>query len=409
MTLNSALKNSGRTTSDARKGIAGRTLVVLQVALCMLLLVSAGLFLRTLLNLRGLDPGFNQRELLLFALEPPTKRYPVPKNIEILRRIEERIATVPGVRSVTLSREALLAQSGANSDFIPAGRTTAERGHQRVAVNSVGTGFFSTMGIPILHGRSFNAHDSLSSHKVAVINAALARKEFGGTNPVGAFFRTDDTEPIEIVGICADAKYAWLRDDSPPTFYVLYTQQKEAGGRSMTFEVSTKSNPKEYVEAIRGAVASVDKDLPLIDVRTQEEQIAAIMGPERSFAAVTTGFGILALGLASIGVYGVVSSGVSRRVNEIGVRMALGAQADQVARMVLGEALRLTLVGLACGVCAALFFTRLLSSFLFGLKPTDLLTFGGAALLLSLVAMLASWPPAYRAALIQPVQALRHE
>jgi predicted permease len=410
MTLNTALKNTGRSMSDPRKGITGRMLVVLQVALCMLLLVSAGLFLRTLLNLRALDPGFDKRGLLLFALEPPAKRYPVPKNIEVLRRIEQSIARLPGVRSVTLSREALLAQSGSNSDFVPVGREAAERQHQHVALNWVGPGFFATMGIPILHGRSFNPHDALSSHNVAVINAALAQKEFDGTNPVGAFFRMEeDTDPIEIVGICANAKYGWLRDDVPPTFYALYTQRKDMFGKSMTFEVRTKGNPKEYVEAIRGAIALVDKDLPLIDVRTQEEQIEASIGPERSFATVTTGFGILALGLASIGVYGVVSSGVSRRVNEIGVRMALGARADQVVRMVLGEAVCLTLFGIAGGLCGALFLTRLLSSFLFGLKPTDVLTFAGAGLVLSLVAILASWAPAYRAASIQPVEALRHE
>jgi predicted permease len=410
VSVNTALKNTGRGTTDPRKGIAGRTLVLLQVALCMLLLISAGLFLRTLLNLRALDPGFDKKGLLLFALEPPVQRYPVPQNVEVLHRIEENIASLPGVRSVTLSREALLAQSWSNSDFIPALGARAEQRVYHVGFNTVGSGFFATMGIPILHGRSFNAHDSISSHQVAVINAALARKVFDSTNPVGAHFRTDeDREPLEIVGVCADAKYGWLRDNVPPTFYVLYTQQKNESIKAMTFEVRTEGNPKGYVEAIAGVVASMDKNLPLIDVRTQEEQIASTIGPERSFATVTIGFGILALGLASIGVYGVVSSGVSRRVNEIGVRMALGAGANRVMRMVLGEALCLTLVGLACGVCAALFFTRLLSSFLFGLKPTDVLTFAGAGLLLSLVATLASWPPAYRAALIQPIEALKHE
>ena len=410
VSLNTALKNMGRTTTDPRKGMAGRALIFLQVTLCMLLLISAGLFLRTLLNLRALDPGFAKKGLLLFALETPTQRYPVPQSTEVLRRIEEKIASLPGVRSVTLSREALLAQSWSSSGFIPAGGATTERRVYQVGFNTVGPGFFATMGIPILHGRSFNAHDSLSSHEVAVVNAALARKVFDSTNPIGAYFRTDEgREPIEIVGICADAKYGWLRANVPPTFYVLYTQQKDAGGSAMTFEVRTKSNPKGYVEAIGNAVASVDKDLPLIDVRTQEEQIAATIGPERSFAAVTTGFGILALGLASIGVYGIVSSGVSRRQNEIGVRMALGAGANQVMRMILGEALRLTLCGVAGGVCAALFLTRLLSSFLFGLKPTDLSTFTGAGLLLLLVAMVASWHPAYRAASIQPVEALRHD
>lgn len=177
----------------------------------------------------------------------------------------------------------------------------------------------------------------------------------------------------------------------------------------MTFEVRTKGNPRDFADAIRGVVESVDKDLPLIEVRTQDEQVDATLAPERSFATVTTGFGILALLLASIGVYGVMSAGVSRRVNEIGVRMALGARADQVLRMVLGEAMSLAFGGVGAGLCVALLLTRLLTSLLFGLKPTDSLTLAGAGLLLSAVAILAGWTPARRASRIQPVQALRHE
>ena len=407
--VNAGLKNTGRAMSDSNKGIAGKLLIVLQVSLCMLLLVSAGLFIRTLVNLNALDPGFNKKGLLLFAVEPPAKRYPAPNNVEVLHRIEGKVASLAGVRFVTLSREALLAQSWSNSDFVPVDRSTAGARDRHVGVNWVGQDFFRTLGIPILGGRSFDQHDTLSSRGVAVINAALARKEFGGTNPIGAFFRMKEGgEPFEIVGICADAKYGWLRDDVPPTFYALYTQRKDADG-SMTFEVRINGNPRDFVGAVRGAVASVDKDLPLIDVRTQEEQIAATIGPERSFAIMTSGFGILALVLASIGVYGVVAAGVSRRVNEIGIRMALGARADQVVRMVLNEAVCLTLVGVCAGLCAALFVTRLLSSFLFGLRPTDALTLAGAGLLLSLVAMLGSLAPAYRAASIQPVRALKHE
>jgi ABC-type antimicrobial peptide transport system permease subunit len=237
----------------------------------------------------------------------------------------------------------------------------------------------------------------------------LAQIEFAGTNPIGASFRMNEGgEQFEIVGVCADAKYAWIRADDAPTFYVLYTQQTDATG-SMTFEVRTKGNPRDFAGAIRGAVESIDKDLPLIEVRTQEEQIDSTLAPERSFATVTSGFGILALVLASIGVYGVMAAGVSRRVNEIGVRMALGARTDQVLRMVLGEAMGLALAGVGAGLCAALLLTRLLSSLLFGLKPTDLATLVSAGLLLSVVAILASWGPARRASRIQPVQALRHE
>ena len=407
--VNAALKDGGTTMTHHRRGLAGKVMVILQISLCMLLLVSAGLFVRTLANLNALDPGFNKRSLLLFALEPPVQRYPAPKNIEVLHRVEERIASVPGVASVTLSREALLAQSGSNSDFMVEGSSRISGLDRHVPFNSVGQSFFTTMGIPILYGRSFNLRDTSSSPGVAVINRALAQKEFAGRDTIGASFRMKEGgERLEVVGVCADAKYAWLRGDDSPTFYVLYTQQKDAPG-SMTFEVRTKGNPRDFADAIRGVVESVDKDLPLIEVRTQDEQVDATLAPERSFATVTTGFGILALLLASIGVYGVMSAGVSRRVNEIGVRMALGARADQVLRMVLGEAMSLAFGGVGAGLCVALLLTRLLTSLLFGLKPTDSLTLAGAGLLLSAVAILAAWTPARRASRIQPVQALRHE
>jgi ABC-type antimicrobial peptide transport system permease subunit len=188
----------------------------------------------------------------------------------------------------------------------------------------------------------------------------------------------------------------------------LYTQQQDARG-SMTYEVRTRGNPRDYTDAIRGVVESVDKDLPLIEARTQQEQIDAALAPERSFAAVTTGFGMLALILAGIGVYGVIGAGVAGRVNEIGVRMALGARAEQVLRMVLGEAMGLALIGIGAGLCASMLFTRLLNSMLFGLQSTDALTLAGAVLLLTASAMLAGWAPARKASRIQPVQALRHE
>jgi predicted permease len=406
---NSGLKDGATTITRRRNGLAGKGLVIAQVSLCMLLLVSAGLFVRTLANLNAINPGFNKKSLLLFTIEPPTQRYPAPKNVEILHRIEDRIASLPGVESVTLSKEALLAQSGSNSAFIPEGRTKISGDEQHIPFNSVGQSFFTTMGIPILYGRSFDVRDTSSSPGAAVISRALAEKEFPGKNPVGlSFRRKEGGEQFEIVGVCADAKYAWIRDKAPPIFYVLYTQQKDARG-SMTYEVRTHGNPLNSVGAVRGAVESVDKDLPLIEVRTQQQQIDAALAPERSFASVTSGFGILAVLLASIGVYGVIAAGVSRRVNEIGVRMALGARAEQVLRMVMGEALGLAFAGVGAGLCAALLLTRFLNSMLFGLKPTDPLTLAGAGLLLLAAAMLAGWAPARRASRIQPVQALRHE
>lgn len=407
--VNQGLKDGGTMASRRWKGLAGKGLIIVQVALCTLLLVSAGLFVRTFTNLTSLDPGFNKRGLLLFGIEPPQQRYPTPKDIEVLHRIEERLTSLPGVESATLSREALLAQSGSNSDFIPEGRPKDPSRERHIAFNSVGQSFFKTMGIPIVNGRQFDERDTSTSPAVAVINCSLAQKEFAGKDPVGSTFRMKDGgTPTQIVGVCEDAKYAWIRAVDPPAFFVLYIQQKDVMGGGMTFEVRTHGDPVDFVSAIREVVASVDKDLPLIDIRTQVEQIDATPAPERSFASVTTGFGVLALLLASIGIYGVMASAVSRRVNEIGVRMALGARAEHVLR-ILSEATGLALAGICIGLLAASWLTRLLTSFLYGLKPTDSLTFAGSGILLWTVAMAASWGPARRASRIQPVQALRHE
>ena len=407
--INQGLKNGGTTASRRRKGLAGKGLIIVQIALCTLLLVSAGLFVRTFASLTRLDTGFNKSGLLLFAIEPPQQRYRAPKDVEVLHRIEDRVATLPGVESATLSREALLAQSGSNSDFIRDGEPGDPSLERHIAFNAVGNAFFQTMGIRILNGRQFDDHDTSTSPAVAVINRALAQREYLGKNPVGSSFRMKrGGSPIEIVGVCADSKYAWIRQDDPPAFFVLYTQQKDLSG-GMTFEIRTHGNPRDSVSAIREAIESVDKDLPLIDIRTQQEQIDASLAPERSFARVTTGFGVLALLLASIGIYGVMAAAVSRRINEIGIRMALGARADQVLRMVLSEATVLALSGVSAGLLAAFCLTRFLASFLYGLKPTDALTFVISGILLWIVAMAASWSPARRASSIQPVQALRHE
>ena len=406
--MNAGLKDGGTTMTRHRHGLPGKVLATAQVALCMLLLVSAGLFVRTLSNLNALDPGFNKKGLLLFAIEPSAKRYPVLKNTEVLHQIEERVRSLPGVESVTLSKEALLGQSGSNSDFISEGEPSLA-GKERIEFNSVGQDFFQTMGIPVLYGRAFNSSDTSTSTRVAVINRALAQMKFGDKNPIASFFRMNpEGERLEIIGVCADTKYAWIREQEPPTFYLLYTQQEEPI-RSMTFEVRTKGDPKGFSKEIRKTIEAVDKDLPLIDVRTQEEQVDADLASERSCAIVTSGFGVLALMLASVGVYGVVSAGVSRRVNEIGVRMALGARADQVLRMVLGEAVGLAVAGIVVGLSAALLLIRFLVDMLFGLRPADPLTLLCSGLLLSLVAVMAAWGPAQRAARIQPVRALRHE
>jgi predicted permease len=259
-------------------------------------------------------------------------------------------------------------------------------------------------------GRSFDDTDTETSRKVAIVNQQLVKQFFPNTNPIGKMFNGGDREHpkhIEIVGICKDAKYDSLRKNPPATFYFPYRQQD--GAEEMTFAVHTRMQADAIVPALRSAVASIDKDLPLQDIRTQNEQIEDTTRQERIFASLTSGFGILALILACIGIYGIMAYTVARRTNEIGIRMALGAQSGRVLRMILREASWMAVVGVIAGLGAAVAMARLIASMLFGLKPYDPLTLGVAALLLVLVAVAASWIPAWRAAHVDPIQALRHE
>jgi predicted permease len=406
ISVSSALKDSATTTTKRRKGLAGKGIVVFQICLSMLLVVGAGLFARTLFNLSRVDIGFRPENVLLFNMQPPHTRYPHPKDLALYRRIEEGLASLPTVDSVTLSAEPLLSHDMSNNNFAPNDQGKDAK-PETTDVNYVGQDFFSTLGIPIVAGRGFNERDTESSPKVAVINRALARKFFPTSDPIG---KTFNAEHIQIVGIAADAKYDDLRDDDPPTFYAPYRQAPEGemdGGP--TFELRLKTTPDAALPAIRKTVAAIDKDIPLLDVRTQTQQIDDILSQERLFATLTGAFGVIALVLACIGIYGVMAYNVARRTNEIGIRMALGAQTGQVLRMVLREASWLAVVGIGIGLGCALWLTRFLSSMLYGLKPSDPSTMIFAALLLLAAALAAGWSPAWRASRVQPMEALRHE
>jgi predicted permease len=279
-----------------------------------------------------------------------------------------------------------------------------------VQINGVGQDFFQTMGIPILQGRGFTAQDTANSPKVAVINQALAKRFFPKGDAIGRRFEADAEDvdaPATIVGIAADTRYADLRSDTPPTFYISHKQQLAAGRRVV--EIRTAADPGSVLNEVRAAVAAEDRDLPLIDVRTMEQQVASTIGQERIFARLTSGFGLLALGLAAIGVYGVLSYNVSRRTSEIGIRLALGAQAGAVRWMVLRESLLLLGIGLAVGLPVTLGLTRVIQAQLFGLSGTDPLTIAGAVLVVGAMTLVAAWLPARRASRVDPMVALRCE
>lgn len=405
--VNSGLKENAHTATQSFGNLSGRILVTVQIALSMLLLVGAGLFIRTLANLNRNRLGFQPDHLVLFEIQAPGTRYPAPKDLALYEKIDDSLASAPGVRSVTLSKNPLIAGNVSNDDFLPDGLPPKLNGPAFVDDNVVGEKFFATMGIPIVAGRSFGSADTATSPQVAVVNERLVKEYFPNINPVGRTFISNKRR-IEIIGICGDTRYATLRDDPPATFYTFFRQQSKSEP-SVTFEVSTPMEQAAVVPILRSAVASVDKDLPLLDIRTQNAQISDRTREERIFASLTSGFGLLALILACIGIYGVMAYSVSRRTNEIGIRMALGAERERVLRMILREASQVTLTGVAAGLAGALAMGRLVASMLYGLKAWDPMTLAGSAMLLLAVAFAAAWIPARRAARVDPMRALRNE
>jgi predicted permease len=283
-------------------------------------------------------------------------------------------------------------------------------GNPTALANEVGADFFATYGIRMMAGRGFDARDTSTSRKVAVVNESLAKKYFANVNPIGKSFERgrDHPDTIEIVGVCADTKYYRVRVDAQPTFFVPYVQ-KDDGLHEATFAIRTSLAGESILPALRDAVRQVDPNLPMLDVRTQDEQIAANLRQERIFATLTSGFGVLALVLACVGVYGVMAYSVAQRTNEIGIRLALGAQRGRVRGMILRESAWIAVAGIAAGLGAALAMARAVKSMLYGIAPNDPVTLSSCVLLLFAVALAASWIPASRAAGVEPMVALRHE
>ena len=410
--VNASLKDGSQSAAGRSGTWLGKGLVVVQIALSAILLIGAALFVRTLVNLGNTPLGFEADHLLLFRLNPPRTRYSETQAAAMYQRLEEKLAALPGVRSVTMSNIAIMGDGHSGSTFHVMG-TPQEQEPVRVQTNAVGAEFFQTMGISIVQGRGFTARETANSPKVAVVNQALARKFFPNEDVLGKRFEADQEDvagPVTIVGIAADTRYADLRSETPPTFYIDNKQQVGAGRRVVELRTAAgQDSVGSVLSEARAAVASEDRDLPLIDVRTMQEQVAMTMTNERVFAQLTSGFGVLALVLAAIGIYGIMAYTVARRTSEIGIRMALGARQAQVLGMVLREVSWMALAGVVLGVGAALGLARLVSAMLYGLKAWDPATLAGIVVLLMGIALLAGLGPARRAARIDPTRALRHE
>jgi predicted permease len=397
-------------------GLIGKPVVGFQIALATLLIISAGLFIRSLARLTAVNPGFRTDHLLLAQIVLPQNRYPAGANVAFHQRMEQAIANIPGVASVSAAEVPYLSGDHLQTSVLAEGEAVDAGTNQSEPYNAVGVRFFETLGIPIVAGRAFDVDDTATSKKVAVINRRLAAARFPNQNPigkrvsVGAYAGYGDvltTDPIEIVGVCGDTLYGDLHEAPPPQLFVPYAQQRQV--RRLTYQIRTQTKPEGIVPALRRVVHAVDPALPVVNVQTQQDQIDSGLADERLLVSLTSAFGLQALVLASVGIYGVMAYSVAQRTKEIGIRMALGAIPGQILAMVLREAWSLSAAAIALGVGASLLVTRLVKSMLFGIAPSDPATVWGAAVLLLIVALAASWIPARRAASVQPMEALRRD
>ncbi len=410
-----ALKDTSRSVIGSRT-LLSKSLLVVQVAISLVLLIGAGLFLRTVGNLRRVDVGFNPDRLVLFRVNPLLNGYE-PARIEALYQgMTDRLLGVPGVRLVTLSNPPMLSGSVNGTGFFVQGRTydlgyrDDPRLRSTINVNRVriAPNFFATMEIPIVQGRAFTEHDNGPAPKVAIINEAAVRKFFNGEDPLGKRFGNspETSNQIEIVGVVKDIMYNALREPPPPTMYVPYVQSPVG---AMAFIIRTAADPATMMGAVREAVRQADDNVPLTDMSTQTDQIERRFAQERLFAKVYALFGGLALLVASIGLFGLMSYNVTRRTTEIGIRMALGAERQNVLQMVMRESLILVAIGVAIGIAAALGSGRVVESLLFGLTPRDATTSAVAIAVMVGVSVLAGYLPARRASRLDPMVALRHD
>jgi predicted permease len=403
-----ALKDGGGDAAMTRS-LLGKALVISQVALSLLVLVGAGLFVRSLINLRNVDTGFNQQNVLL--LQPATDSVGYkdddPRLSALYRDVEEKVSAIPGVRAAAFSLFSFN-QGSWNNPITVKGDAPPVGEAPFIQNNVVGPGFFTTMNLPLILGRAFGPQDTKTSPKVAVISEEMARRFFS-QSPLGKRYRmgtSGNGEEIEVIGVVKDAKYNSLDEKPRPMAYYPYSQQNWYLGN---FEVSFSGEPGAIVSAVRQAIKEVNRNLPIAEVAMFSEQVDRSLVQQKLIARLSSFFGLLALMLAAIGLYGVISYSVTQRTREIGIRMALGAERRSVLRLVLGQGAKLTLIGVLIGLGAAWALTRWIENLLFGVSPTDRVTFVVIALLLMVVALLACYIPARRATKVDPMVALRTE
>jgi predicted permease len=392
------------TRSRMREG-----LVTGQIALAILLLVGAALFVRSFRNAQAIDPGFDPDGVLLASVHLGIQGYDDARQTEFRRRVVDRLAALPGVRSASLAFPLPLdAYSRSIGVTIEGGDVTPDRERPEVFESAVGPGYFTALRTPILRGRALDENDRAESPPVAVVNEAFARRFWPGADALGRRFSVEGAHGpwIEVVGIARDGKYLTLGEPARP---YLFRPLEQAPSPRLTLIARTAGDPQALLPAVRAAVTELDPALPVYAVRTLHQQLETPLSGAQSGAATVGIFGVLALILAAAGIYGVVSYAVAQRTREIGLRVALGARKVDVVRMVLRRGAVMAAAGIALGLTGAALLGRSLSGFLYGISGTDSSTYLGIALLIVAVTLLASWVPALRAARVDPLKALRVE
>ena len=409
--LHTTLKEGGRSAGDGAGALRARSVfVVVQMALALVLLVGGALFIKSFYRLLEVNPGFKAENLLTLEYRLPRNKYVEGSaQWEFHRQVVEQLRAVPGVESAALIRGLPLTGNSASARFALPDRETPPKGQEPQAqFNTATPDYFATMGVPFVQGRLFDDGDRLGTPDVIIINQTMARRFWPNQDPIGKQikFVGGDGAPATVVGVVGDAKHDWLSEEQRPQIYDCYSQDP---GFFATVVVRTKVEPMSLSQAVREAVWRVDKDQPVWKVRTVESLMAYNVADKRFLMLLMVVFAALALTITAIGLYGVVNYTVGRRTHEIGVRMALGARAGDVLRLVVSQGMRLAVTGVAVGLIASFALTRFIQSLLFGVSATDTLTFTSVSALLCGVALLACYIPARRATKVDPLVALRHE